>query len=248
MASAAPFSGLSRPANSAPCPAVADQGMTPVGGYGGRIASTGTTRRQALAWKLRDGGHRRRSVALGDLTKRRRHGLVRGQVERVHHRRLQRRREPDGGRVEGVIVDHVIPGHLHGRVGGGESGLGRRSRRWLGLPWFARGWPERPVERARQRPGIDSGVDHLDPRDLRSSGGVDVHVVAPAGQAAGQIGHERLRTAALRLPDGRHQRRHDRDLHPASTLKAKSRGGLMPSSSKGTLREPRRRTSPAALG
>ena len=25
--------------------------MTPVGGYGGRIASTGTTRRQALAWK-----------------------------------------------------------------------------------------------------------------------------------------------------------------------------------------------------
>ena len=51
MASAAPFSGLSRPANSAPGPAVPDQGMTRVGGYGGRIASTGTTRRQALAWK-----------------------------------------------------------------------------------------------------------------------------------------------------------------------------------------------------
>jgi hypothetical protein len=51
MASAVPFSGLSRPAYSAPRPAVPDQAMTPVGGYGGRIASTGTTRRQALAWK-----------------------------------------------------------------------------------------------------------------------------------------------------------------------------------------------------
>ena len=50
MASAAPFSGLSRPANSAPCPAVADQGMSPMRGYGGRIASTGTTWRQARAW------------------------------------------------------------------------------------------------------------------------------------------------------------------------------------------------------
>src|SRR5262249_35357151 len=93
-----------------------------------------------------------------------------------------------------------------------------------------------------------SGVDHLDPWDLRSGGGVDVHVVAPAGQAAGQVGHERLRAAALGLPDGRHQRRHDRDLHPASTLKARSRGGLMPMSSKGTFREPRRRTPPATLG
>ena len=247
MASAAPFSGLSRPANSAPCPAVPDQGMTPVGGYGGRIASTGTTRRQALAWKS-DTAATAGGLALpATPTQRRRHRLVRRQVERVHHRRLQRRREPDGGRVEGVIVDHVIPGRPHGRIGGGEGGLGR-CRGWLGLLRFARGWPGRPVERARQRPGIDSGVDHLDPRDLRSGGGVDVHVVAPAGQAAGQIGHERLRAAALRLPDGRHQRRHDRDLHPASTLKARSRGGLMPSTSKGTSREPRRRTSSAALG
>ena len=75
-----------------------------------------------------------------------------------------------------------------------------------------------------------------------------MHVVAAGGQAAGQIGHERLRTAALGLPDGRHQRRHDRDLHPASTLKARSRGGLMPMTSKGTFREPRRWISPAAWG
>ena len=52
MASAAPFSGLSRPANSAPVPAVADQAMRRVGTYGGRIASTGTTRRQALGLEL----------------------------------------------------------------------------------------------------------------------------------------------------------------------------------------------------
>jgi len=50
MASAAPFSGLSLPANTAPSPASGDQGMTRVGGYGGRIASTGTIRRQAIAW------------------------------------------------------------------------------------------------------------------------------------------------------------------------------------------------------
>ena len=71
----------------------------------------------------------------------------------------------------------------------------------------------------------------------------------------------RLATA-LRLADRRHQRRHDRDLHPRlaggsggvvppgphSTLKARSRGGLMPSTSNGTVRLPSRRTSSAALG
>ena len=51
MASAAPFSGLSLPAKTAPFPAAADQGMALVGTYGGKIASTGTIRRQALAWK-----------------------------------------------------------------------------------------------------------------------------------------------------------------------------------------------------
>src|SRR5438094_663369 len=49
MASAAPFSGLSRPANSTPGPAVPDQAMSRTGGYGGRTASTGTTRRHAPA-------------------------------------------------------------------------------------------------------------------------------------------------------------------------------------------------------
>ena len=168
MASAAPFSGLSHREQRA-LPGRRRPGNDTCGRVWRQDRVDGDDPAPSASLELRDDGHRWRSVALGGMTKRRRHGLVRGEVERVHHRRLQRRREPDGGRVEGVIVDHVIPGYLHGRVGGGESGLGRRSR-CFGLPWFARGWPERPVERARQRPGIDSGVDHLDPRDLRSSG------------------------------------------------------------------------------
>ena len=75
-----------------------------------------------------------------------------------------------------------------------------------------------------------------------------MHLVAPADQAAGEIGHERLRTAALGLADRGDQRRHDRDLHPDITLNARSRGGLMPIISNGTRRQPRRRTSSAALG
>src|SRR4029453_11325787 len=51
IASAAPFSGLSLPANRAPLTSARDHGMRAVGTYGGRIASTGTTSRQAAAWK-----------------------------------------------------------------------------------------------------------------------------------------------------------------------------------------------------
>ena len=50
MASAAPFSGLSLPAKSAPSPPSYDHSISPVGTRGGRIAATGTIRRQALAW------------------------------------------------------------------------------------------------------------------------------------------------------------------------------------------------------
>ena len=50
IASAAPFSGLSRPAKTAPSPAASDQGTERVGTYGGRIASTRATARQAVAW------------------------------------------------------------------------------------------------------------------------------------------------------------------------------------------------------
>src|SRR6266699_849480 len=66
--------------------------------------------------------------------------------------------------------------------------------------------------------------------------------------AAGQIGHEGLRATELRLPDGGDERRHDRDLHRGRSLKATSRGGLMPRTSNGTCRRRRRRTSSAARG
>ncbi len=255
MASAAPFSGLQPAREQRALPGRPRPGDDAHGRVGREDRVDGDDPAPGIRLEGRYGGHGRRSAAPGYMTNRRRHSLVRGQVERVHHRCLQGRREPDGGRIEGVIVDHVVPDHLHGHVGGGESGLGRRGRcrcrfgrRRFGRRRFARGWPARPVERARQKPGIDSGVDHLNPGDLRSGGSVDVHLVPPSGQAAGQIGHKRLRAAELRLADGRHQRRHDRDLHRASTLKARSRGGLTPSTSKGTVRRPRRRTSSAASG
>src|SRR5215831_18559450 len=59
--------------------------------------------------EIRHRGHRRPPALPRRPAERRRHRLVRRQVERVHHRGRQRRREPDGGRVEGVVVDHVIP-------------------------------------------------------------------------------------------------------------------------------------------
>ena len=50
IASAAPFSGLNRPANSAPDPAASEKGICRVGMSDGRTASTGTMRRHASAW------------------------------------------------------------------------------------------------------------------------------------------------------------------------------------------------------
>jgi hypothetical protein len=47
---ALPFSGLNRPAKTAPSPAESDHGIARVGTNGGRIASTVTTRRHARAW------------------------------------------------------------------------------------------------------------------------------------------------------------------------------------------------------
>src|ERR1700761_2783174 len=50
IASAAPFSGLNLPANTAPEPTAGENEIRRVGMYGGRIARTGTTARHALAW------------------------------------------------------------------------------------------------------------------------------------------------------------------------------------------------------
>jgi hypothetical protein len=141
-------------------------------------------------------------------------------MERVHHRRAKRGPERDGGRVEGMIVDDVVPDPPHLRINAGERRLGRCQ--------IGRARSGRPVERGGERLRVDAGVDHLGPRYLRSGGGVDVDAVPPADQAARQVGHECLRAAALWLADGRHQRRDDRDLHRGTLLKARSRGGLIP--------------------
>ena len=223
MASAAPFSGLSLPAKTAPPPAAGDQGMTRVGTYGGRIASTRATWLQALAWNADTPATAGGRPSAGRVAERGRDGRLWRQVQRVDHGNVQRAGQADGRGVEGVIVDDVVAGLPDHGV---DAGKGARGRVLIArAPGQRRGraWP--------QGPGIDPGVDHRDPRYLRSGGRVDMDLVRPAGQAAGKVGDKGLRAAALRLTDGRHQRGDDRDLHRAMTLNARSRGGLMPSTS-----------------
>jgi hypothetical protein len=164
-----------------------------------------------------------RLAAPGRAAQRVRDGRVRRQVQRVHHRRGQFGGERDGGRVERVIVHHVVAGLPDQGVHAGERGRGRV----LVPDGRSRG----PVERGHQRPRIDPGVDDRDPRYLGSGGRVHVDLVAPAGQPAREIGDERLRAAGLRLADRRHERRDERDPHLGMTLNEMSRGGLIPSSS-----------------
>ena len=73
IASAAPFSGLSRPANIAPGPAVADQGW-----HHARVRRQNRVDRDDPApgagLEFRYDGHGGRSAAPGHLAQRRRHG------------------------------------------------------------------------------------------------------------------------------------------------------------------------------
>ena len=106
----------------------------------------------------------------------------------MHHRRAQSGREPDRGRVEGVIVDDVV------------SSLAARRRRRAAKAASAAaapvgGWTGGSVQRGRQRAGIDACVDHRHARHLRSGSGVKVDLVAPVHEAAREIG---LRTPATR--------------------------------------------------
>ncbi len=146
----------------------------------------------------------------------------------MHDRGVQLGREAHRRSVEGVIVDDVVPLRPDGGVDGSEGGSGRtrspadRTRDRAG---------HRPVQGGCQRPRIDPRIDDRDPVNVRSGSCVDVDLVAAADQAARQVCHEGLRAAALWFADGRHEWGDDPDLHAGITLKARSRGGLMPRTS-----------------
>jgi hypothetical protein len=129
-------------------------------------------------------GHRWGGVALRRVTKLGGDRLLRGQVERVHDRGVQRRGERDRRRVEGVIVDNVVSVLTH-------SGVDARERRVDGGE-LAIGGAGRPVERGTQRLGVDPGIDHRNARYLRSGGGVEVDLVTSVEEPARQVGHEGL--------------------------------------------------------
>src|SRR4051794_26541775 len=122
-----------------------------------------------------------------------------------------------------MIVDDVVASLPYGGVDGGEGCPGRGKT--IG------GRSGGSVQGGRERAGIDSSVDHLHARHLRSRGAVQVDFVTPGDQAAREIGHERLRAPTLRLADGRNKRGDNRDPHRAIGLYARSRGGLTPSAS-----------------
>ena len=108
----------------------------------------------------------------------------------MHHRRACRRRERDRGRIERVIVDHVVRFPSHRVVDAGEGTLGR-ARPGSGCA------PRRAVDRCLQSLVIDPRVDHLHACHLRSGSGVQVNVVASAREATCEIGQEGLRPAEL---------------------------------------------------
>src|SRR5215469_10723658 len=133
MASAAPFSGLRRPAKTAPRPLATDHGMSAVGTVGSNTASTGTISRQALSWNAE-------TVAMAGG------------------------RAPDGGRIEGVVVDNVVPVLLHLRIrdaerfrDGRQGGPGRRPGRFGSA-----------IEGASEPVRISTRIDHGDAGDCRS--------------------------------------------------------------------------------
>src|SRR5262249_12159131 len=149
------------------------------------------------------------------------------------------RRQGHRRRVEGMVVNDFVAAFAHHLIDPleGPSGSGRPG---AGARWS--------VKRGRQLSVIDARVDHLDPPHGRSRGGIKLYLVAPADEPARELGHERLRATPLRLPDRADQRGDDRQLHPAVTLKATSRGGLTPRVSNDTRRRPLRRTPAATSG
>ena len=134
-----------------------------------------------------------------------------------------RPRPPQGRWVEAVAVHDVIaaaPDHLEDVLVGIVEGA-------QGVPRLAG-----PDERGRQTRRVDPRLDDVRSVDPRTRRRIDIDVVSALGQPDRQIGDHHLRSALLRLRDGRHQRRDDRRsamAGPALPAKPPSRpsGGLL---------------------
>ena len=146
----------------------------------------------------------------------------------------------DGGGVEGVVMDDVVPALANQGIDMSERALRHRRITIRGAAGAVQGGCEVAV--------VDPGVDDLHARYVRPGGGIDIHGMAAADETSRQIGQEGLGAAPLRLANGAHQRGHDRHPHAVITLNATSRGGLIPNRSNETRRWPRRRISAAASG
>ena len=83
----------------------------------------------------------------------------------------------------------------------------------VGIVESAQGVPRLagPDERGRQTRRVDPRLDDVCSRDPRTRRRIDIDVVPAVGQPDRQVGDHHLRSALLRLRDGRHQRCDDGD-------------------------------------
>ena len=131
-------------------------------------------------------------------------------MQRVHYRRFQDRGQKHGGWVEGVVVNDVV-GDLPNRcVHGRERTVGSTG---IGCPRLAM-----TVEKAGKGCRVNPRVNHGDAGDGGACGSINVNLMAALLQAGGEIGHDRLRSAELRLLDPRHQGRDDGNPHHGTFL------------------------------
>ena len=166
----------------------------------------------------RDGRHQRPVLRSPGVVEGRDHGGVRRKVQGVHDRRWQRRRQSHRRGIEGVVVDDVVWDQPYRRVDGGKCGVPQRE--------VGGRWPLGAIEQRSQQARVDTGIDHGRAGNHRARRRVDIHVMAPAGEAGSQVGDDRLRAAQLRFSNRRNQRRDDRNPHQTITRYARSRGGL----------------------
>ena len=240
MASTAPFSGLKRPAKTAPDPGVADQGIRSVANSSPQDHVNFYEFSPRVSLRRRNGGDDRWMLRSRRVAKSIDDGALGREVQGMHHGCRDPDRTPNRRSVECVVVHDVIrpPAECveDSRVRGYERRrVGRR--RGAGA-----------IEEVLQAGCINSDIDNASSIDLRSRGCEDVDVVPMPHQTRGEIRKKRLRSAALRLANWRHERCDQRKPHLRFTLNARSRGGFTPSTSYVTRASLRARTSAAACG